>query len=268
MSASERDHELIALHYPRTGTRELVKLLPHMSRKAIRAAAGNRGIKYLPNRRNTLASEWPAEADAYLKKHYWKIRLRNGRMTKAAIGRALGKSPYQVSRRAAELGLVRHGVKQPEWTDEQAEFLADHVGRSSEWIRAAMVRRGWPARSVSGIASKRKKMGITVNGNGSIYSASELARLLGASNRAVCAWIRDGLLKAKPRTAAIDSRHGGVGDRWEIRPHEARNFIFKHPAYIDLGAVDKYWFLSIMEPMHQPRPMLMQASCGVEAMDP
>lgn len=260
---SDEDKALLREHYPETGTSTLRRLMPDRTIRQIRAMARWLGLSISPNKRNTSAkAPWTEKDDLYLRKNYWRVRKKTDPTTKLSIGRALGRTDWEITRRAAALGLVRQSKKQPDWTDEEIEYLAEHAGRSTEWLRLAMRRRGWPLRTVTAIITRRKMIGARVAGNGSVYSAGELARLMGTSSREVCSWIKRQMIDAKPRTASVDPNHGGVGDRWEIKPEAVKRFIFKHPAYIDLGAVDKDWFLSVLEPEKVPRPTLRQAKCG------
>lgn len=265
---SAEEKALLRLHYPQSGTKVLIALMPRRTKRQIRSYAHLIGLISEPHKRNMLAVSgppWTAADDAYLRKTYPLTKKRTQpRVTKAAIAKALGRSVFQVTKRAAKLNLLRLGRKQPDWSDEEVEFLADHCGRSLQWLRAAMKRRGWPDRTETGIAKKRERLGYSVNGNGSVYSATELGRLMGASGRMVSKWIKDGLLDAKPRTDAVDPAKGGVGDRWEIKPEAVRRFVFRYSAHFDLAAVDKEWFLSMVEPDNAVRPMLRQSACGVE----
>ena len=259
----EDDKALLIEHYPKTGTMALRDMMPERTIRQIRAMACFLGLIVDPKKRNTSAKlAWTEKEDAYLRKNYWRIRKKTDPTTKRAIGQALGRTEWEITRRASTLGLVRHAKKQPDWTDKEIEFLADNAGRSTDWVRMAMKRRGWPLRTETSIAKMRKRIGLTVVCNGSVYSAGELARLIGTNSKEICSWIKRGMLEAKPRTESIDPNHGGVGDRWEIKPEAVKRFIFKHPAYIDLGAVDKDWFLSVLEPEKVPRPTLRQAKCG------
>lgn len=265
---SQENKKLLLIHYPQSGTRELIRLMPHRTKRQIRAYAHFLGLVSEPHKRNMSAlaeKPWTEAEDAYMRKTYPLTRKRTRpRTSKAAIAKTLKRSIFQISKRAAKLGLIRLGRKQPDWTDDEIEFLADHCGRSTAWLRAAMKRHGWPDRSETGIAKKRDRLGYAVNGNGRVYSAAELGRLMGTSGRMVGKWIKDGLLDAKPRSGAVDPNHGGVGDRWEIKPEAVKRFVFRHSAHFDLSAVHKDWFLSVLEPDNTVRPTLRQSACGVE----
>lgn len=260
---SDEDKALLREHYPKTGTMALRDMMPDRTIRQIRAMASLLGLFVdLKKRNSSTKAAWTEKEDIYLRKNYWRVRKRTDPTTKRTIAMALKRSEWEITRRASALGLLRHSKKQPHWTEEEIEFLAEHAGRSTDWVRMAMKRLGWPLRTETSIAKMRKRIGLTVVCNGSVYSAGELARLIGTSSKEICSWIKRGMLDAKPRTESIDPNHGGVGDRWEIKPESVKRFIFKHPAYIDFGAVDKDWFLSILEPEKAPRPTLRQAKCG------
>lgn len=264
---SDEEKELIKLHYRETGTRILRVLLPDRSLSDIRQTANALGLTYVLSRRNKKAVDWTPKEDAIIRAKYPLIRMRKNPMTLAKLAELLGKTPLQVRYRAMRLGLTRANPKQLDWTEDEKEFVAEHVHRSVAWIRDALRRKGYPRRSESSIATMRCRINCSVVGNGVTYSANELGYLMGKDSRQVTLWIKQGLLKARPRTDSIDPLHGGVGDRWEIKPADVRTFIFKHPAYLDLPLVDKNWFLTIMEDQRLPRPRYVQESCGVPAED-
>lgn len=242
---TEEEKDLIRQHYPRTGTRDLKTLLPHRQPNGIRNMASKLGCQFAPRKRNRLAKDFTPEQDALIRRHYPGIRMRTNPMTVETLAKKVGATTYQIRHQALRLGLIAMRKKQPDWTTEEDNFLEEHVHRSVRWIREALLRMGY-RRTESGISNRRKRLDLRIVGNGSAYSANELGRMIGKSSRVVVKWIANGLLAAKPRTASVDPIHGGVGDRWEIKPKAVREFIRKYPAHFDLGAVDKYWFLSVV----------------------
>jgi hypothetical protein len=260
---TDDEKKLIRLHYRETGTRVLRTLLPDRTPSGIRLIANSMELTYAKARHNKKAVAWTPKEDAIIRSKFPLIRMRGDSMTLEKLAEMLGKTPLQTRYRAMNLGLTRMVPKQPDWTDDEKEFVAEHVYRSVAWIREALRRKGYPRRSESSIATMRCRINCAVVGNGVVYSACELGYLMGKDSRQVTLWIKQGLLKAKPRTDSIDPRHGGVGDRWEIKPADVRTFIFKHPAYLDLPMVDKNWFLTIMEDQYIPRPRYVQENCGV-----
>lgn len=260
---TEEDRQLIRLHYAETGTKVLRQLMPDRPLGGIRLIANAMGITCVKARRNKKAVDWTPKEDATIRGKFPLIRMRSHPMTLAKLAELLGKTPLQVRYRAMLLGLTRVNPKQRDWTEDEKEFVAEHAHRSIAWIRDALRRKGYPRRSESSIATMRCRINCSVVGNGVVYSACELGYLMGKDSRQVTLWIKQGLLKAKPRTDSIDPLHGGVGDRWEIKPADVRTFIFKYPAYLDLPLVDKNWFLTIIEDQHVPRPRYVQESCGV-----
>lgn len=259
---TKEEKDLIAEHYPQTGTVKLRDLLPARTAAGIRIVAYSLGLHCILSKRNTKAKTWTTEEDAIIAKNYYRIRMKTDPMDIETLAKKVGATPLQVRYRATFLGLLRQAKKQPDWTEAEDEFLASHAHKSVRWIQQALVRHGFSKRTETGIVTRRKRLGVTVVGNGTAYSAGEFGRLMGTNPKTVSQWIKRGLLEARPRTESVDPIHGGVGDRWEITQHAARQFVFKHTAYVDLGAVDKYWFVGLMEPAHQPRPFLAQSTCG------
>lgn len=265
---SDEEKELIKLHYRETGTRILRTLLPSRKLGDIRQMANSLGLTYCLARKNGKATEWNPKQDAIIREKYPLIRMRNDPMTLKKLASMLGKTPLQTRYRAMKMGMLRANFKQPDWTEEEKEFVAENVHRSVAWIRESLRKKGYTLRSEASIATMRKRIQCSVVNNGNSYSACELGYLMGKDSRQVCLWIKHGLLKATPRTDAIDPFHGGVADRWLIKPKAVREFIFKYPAYVDLPLVDKHWFLTIMEDAKIQRPLHIQESCGIRVESP
>jgi hypothetical protein len=207
------------------------------------------------------ATAWSPETDQILRQQYPLVRNPTKGMTLKALAKRVGATEAQVKYRALKLGLVRNIKRQPRWTEDEIEFIANHCHLSIMRLDVLMRKRGWN-RTKSAIAAKRKSLGYRITGSGNAYSATELGGLLGKPSRTVSNWIAKGWLRAEPRTESRDPHHQGVGDRWLITPQAVRDFIYAHRAAVDLALVDKDWFLSLMEDLKPARKVLIQDACG------
>lgn len=76
------------------------------------------------------------------------------------------------------------------WTDDDAEYLADHYGRRADASIAAHL-----GRSLWSIRLKAKRLGINHKSN--VWSSRDVARLFGIDGKTVATWIRRGWIKAR-----------------------------------------------------------------------
>ncbi|MGB4945893.1 MAG: helix-turn-helix domain-containing protein [Candidatus Competibacter denitrificans] len=258
---SDQEKSLIREHYPATGTAILASLLPHRDQRTLQAMARALGCFHALKKRNHSALVWTPDMDLVMRQIYPLIRKRTSGVTPDTLAKRLGVTPSQVRYRAICLGLTQQKKKDPPWTEDEIEFLASRAHLSVSQLGALMRKKGWN-RTQTAITNKRCRLGYQVVGTGNAYSANELARLLGKKAPTVAQWINRGWLRATPRTESIDPLHGGVGDRWLIKPQAVRDFVFTHSAYIDLGLVDKDWFLALIEGTKPTRKVLLQETCG------
>jgi len=184
--------------------------------------------KYLPT----------ALVDSLIAEAYRKQRQGDRSAVKLASAR-LGWPAYAVSKRAAELGLVR--IKEQRWTQEEEQIIYSFGHLAYSGIQHKLAQAGfW--RSCAAIAVKVTRLRIKSNLDG--YSAHSLALAFGVDVHKVLNWIARGLLGATRRGTSRRREQGG--DSWWIPKNQVKRFIFRCPEEIDLARVEKFWFLDIV----------------------
>ena len=68
---------------------------------------------------------------------------------------------------------------------------------------------------------------------------------MGVDPHAVTGWIKKGWLKAEGRGLHYTEAQGGSEGHW-IRPRWVKRFIVEHAEMLDLGKVDRSWFVDIL----------------------
>ncbi len=183
-----------------------------------------------------------SEQDQLIVKTYREIQPEAG---KAPVVRLLAQKfnmpPWQVSRRAREIGAYEPRIKEPRWSKKELMMLERHAHKHPENIWNHFKRNGF-TRSVTGIIIKRKRMRLIKNLEG--YTGRQVAEGFGIDSHCVKRWIKDGLLKAKKRETKRTELQGG--DIYYIRDKDIRQFIIESIGLIDLRKVDKFWFIDVL----------------------
>lgn len=149
---------------------------------------------------------------------------------------------HQVRRRALALGVIQTRVQDPPWSEAETDLLEAHVGLSAPAIYKRLLKAGY-RRSETAIASKRKRLGLRVTGNG-VYTARALARIMGVKSNTVVGWIERGWLKAQRRGTLRCAAQGG--DHHEITAAQVRRFIIGNVGAVDLARIDKFWLIDLL----------------------
>ena len=179
-----------------------------------------------------------AAIDAVIAEAYRKQRQGNRRAIKNASAQ-LGWPSYAISKRAAEMGLVR--IKEKPWATHEVQVITDFGHLSYTGIQRKLAEAGFQ-RSCAGIAVKVTRLRIKSNLDG--YSATSLAAAFGVDAHKVLTWMRRGLLASSRRGTLRRPEQGG--DSWWISREQVRRFILRYPEEIDLARVEKFWFLDII----------------------
>lgn len=236
---------LVREHYPRGG---VAACLPHLSRSrgSIYQHANAMGLR-APGESGARES-WPndPEIDARIR------RLHETPLLKGAIAEFADKIKrprWYVSRRARELGLKTPRFKESPWTPVEIELLhkTAHIGTAN--ARAQFLRSGFN-RSETAIHVKRKREHISVpqaRQDAGLYSAHQLAELLGVDGKTALRWIRLGELPAKRRVTDRTAQQGG--DEYVVTERDVREFIITHPLRIELRKIpdsNRAWFIELL----------------------
>ncbi len=188
----------------------------------------NRKTKYSPT----------AAIDALIAEAYRRQRQGDRRAIKLVSAR-LNWPAYAVSKRAAELGLVR--IKEQRWSEEEESVLLRFGHLAYSGIQRKLAEAGFH-RSCAAIAVKTTRLRIKSNLDG--YSANSLALAFGVDSHKVLNWIGKGLLAASRRGTCRQEEQGG--DSWWIPKNEVKRFVMRYPEEIDLARVEKFWFLDLI----------------------
>jgi len=179
-----------------------------------------------------------AAIDALIADAYRQQRQGDRRAIKSISGK-LGWPAYAVSKRAAELGLVR--VKERAWSPEEERIIFRFGHLPYSGMQRKLAGAGFE-RSRAAIAVKATRLRIKSNLEG--YSATALATAFGVDSHKVLLWIGRGLLEASRRGTCRRPEQGG--DTWWISRDQVKRFVMRCPEEIDLARVEKFWFLDLI----------------------
>lgn len=151
-----------------------------------------------------------------------------------------GWPKWKIRDRAIQLGVQRPRKKSPPWSQQELETLEKYAWMNITAIQRKLKRDCGVWRSADAVKTRRCLLKLPQSVDG--YNPRQLAELLGCDSNMTLRWIRSGLLPAKDRDLAVDSKV----NHWFI-PHEwVYQFVLKHPEYIDLCNVNKMWFLNLL----------------------
>lgn len=222
------------------------KLAREMNRdpRDVRQKALMMGLRKEPKKRNTVSRNWTPEEDGLIRAEWPLIQRRILGHTAAKLAKRMNVSLPMLRSRAAVLGVRSTFLKTPDWTEVELELLERHQHLNTTQVYRRFRAAGFQ-RTPAAIHVMRGRQCGQLHENTNAYSASGLAQLMGVSCPQVCRWIKQGLLKATPRS---DARHenGSVGDRWLIYPRHVREFIRHNAIYIPIAQADKIWLIDLL----------------------
>ncbi len=131
----------------------------------------------------------------------------------------------------------RLGIPTISWSEEETSILGRNGYLNLEQIQYRLKLYGYE-RSLPAIEQKRKRARCGVRPENSLRG---IADGMGVHIQTVNKWIKDGRLKTK---RVPDQRVAGF--RHFIKEKSIRDFILKNVDQIDLGKVDKWWFIDIL----------------------
>lgn len=233
--------ELLLQEYPAGDLDDLAEKLGR-KRSTLNCKASELKIRrtvYIRKKRRK--HEMTPEIEAELRSVYARGRRYSGEIN--ALARRFKRPRWWVSQQAIYLALVPKRTKEPNWCDRELKILEVNAHRSPEHIRSKLKKEGFQ-RTLTGIVLKRKRLKLTApNLNG--YSANRLAGALGVDPQAVTGWIKKGWLKSEGRGLHYTEAQNGSEGYW-IRPLWVKRFIVEHAEMLDLGKVDRSWFVEIL----------------------
>jgi hypothetical protein len=179
-----------------------------------------------------------APIDELIRDAYRKQRTGD-RSALGKVSRDIGWPRDAVCKRGAELGVAR--VKELPWSRAEEDILERFGHMSPSGLQRQLATAGFH-RSIGAIQVKLNRNRVKQNLDG--YSACKLADAFGVDVHKVLLWIRRGLLRATRR--GTDRLVTQGGDIFWIPRREVKRFVLRAPEEIDLGRVEKIWFLDLL----------------------
>jgi len=166
-----------------------------------------------------------------------------------AFAKRIGRPRWYVSKRARQMGLKTPRFREEPWSAAEIDLLHEtsHIG--TEAARLRFLKAGF-RRSETAIEVKRKRERISIvqaRQDAGMYTATQIAEMLGVGNKTPTLWIRYGELKATRRGTDRGDDQGG--DQWTIRERDLREFIITHPMRVELRKIpdsNRAWFIELL----------------------
>ena len=242
-----REATILRRFYPTLGLAGCLEHLPGRSAGAVYQYAARLGLVVPIDRKATRPSKadrWPASPaiDEILRREYPR-RTHRGAVTE--IAQLVGRPRWWVSKRAVRLGLVEARRKEPRWTEQECELVAQAAALPPQSIARKLRRHGF-RRTPTAISIQLKRLHQPTGRNADIdhYSACGLATLMGIDSHQVGRWIARGWLAAERRGTARLAVQGG--DEWRISRHAVRSFLLEHTQTVDHRKIDKTWLFDLL----------------------
>jgi hypothetical protein len=173
--------------------------------------------------------------------------MRKGALKELA--EAIRRPRWYVSRRARELGLKSPRFKEKPWTAAEIEILHETAHINTANARQHFLRAGFN-RSETAIQVKRKRECINTTlarQDAGLYTANQIAEMLGVDNKTVTRWISMSELRAKRR--GTDRLETQGGDMWQVSEKDLREFIVSFPLRVELRKIpdsNRVWFIDLL----------------------
>jgi hypothetical protein len=225
--------------YPVGGALACVPFLPARHENTIRSKANKLGIRHNAQ----YARQAPSDdlLDAAIRKLYAKGKPAAGQMAKLC---ARYDRPRQwVRSRAIKLGAIVH-IRGRNWTANEDAILRELAGFGPRKMQKALIRAGYADRTEPAIAERCRRFAISnrVERDPDIYSANDVAELLGEDAHRILGWLSRGGLRGR---AEHDPKTGRVM-RWNITRKDLRAWMIRHPQEWLPGRCDRYWLVEIL----------------------
>jgi transcriptional regulator with XRE-family HTH domain len=183
---------------------------------------------------------WPTpEIDAAIRQAFAAKYEGGGAIEKAK--QATGWPTNPVIRRARELGLTKPRGDGLPWTEAEESLLAEYSYQSPQTIQIHLRQRLGIHRTLSSIECKRGRLKLMKNMDG--LNLKQLSEALGVAKRTVNRWLAGGWIRGILRFPELQAVNGHV---WFFPNDEIRRFVAEHLDSIDLGMVEKYWFVDLL----------------------
>ncbi|MGB7721074.1 MAG: MarR family winged helix-turn-helix transcriptional regulator [Bryobacteraceae bacterium] len=164
-----------------------------------------------------------------------------------SAAKSTGWSTAAIVRRARELGLS-HARNEAEWSTGEEELLETFAFQSPVSIQTKLNRQFGTHRTLTAIEAKRQRMNLLNNLDG--MNLRQLAEALGVAKITVHRWLDCGRIRGLVRFPHLQEvgRH-----MWFFPTPEIRRFILENLECVDLGRVEKHWFVSVVRGSYRRR---------------
>jgi hypothetical protein len=234
-----REDKIVRDVLPTKGLDATAALLPGRSIHAIQQYGYRIGIKA----QNTRKKRDPWSTNQHIDDAIRRIYLDPSAGAVRHLEQTLGRPRQWIRKRAEQLGVVVPRFKEPEWTDPEDAILREHASKHIDRI-AKILRRAGYKRTPVGVRCRLYRLdGIDREREG-VYTASDVARILGVDSKTPIEWITKGWLKARRRKTEVPQQYN---DRvWDIARADLRRFVIDHVAHVDFRKVDKYFVVELL----------------------
>jgi hypothetical protein len=236
---------IVRAHYAAHGVEACMQLLKTRTRGSIYQQAAKLGLSSRPERAGKPKRHYQINA---FTDHAIRAVYENNpeKLAVRKLADRIGRQRWWVSKRAQQLGLVTPRFKEAAWTDEEMELLDAHAHKNAQVIARIFKARGYSRTATAiNLQRKRKALGVTASRNSAgLYSANQVAILMGVDSKTITRWIRVGMLNARKRGTERTEVQGG--DEWEVTLADVRIFVVGNPNSVDLRKVDRLWFIEML----------------------
>jgi hypothetical protein len=231
-----REIAAVREHYPAGGLTACLPHLPGRSASSIYQRAGLLGL-HAPGgtpfeQRERL--ETSEAIDDAIRRWHAAGATRSGLI---GLVRATVRPRHWLTNRARRLGLTPPRFRPLPWSDAEDEIIRAYAGKAPASAARALKRAGY-ARTETAVAVRSKRLRISRKAD-NVFTAREVAELLGVDGKAVTGWIEKGWLKAE---RVSDT----AGSPYRIKPAAIRAFIIDNVSALRLGRVDPHWFVDLL----------------------
>ena len=225
--------------YPTGGSHACVPFLPARTANTIRAKAQKMGIRHHAEYVRHAPSD--DVLDQAIRRLYANGKPAPGKM--GALCARYDRSRQWVRSRAIKIGAIQH-IRGRNWTAAEDAILRELAGYGPRKMQKALAKAGFTDRTEPAIAERcRRTLDISnaVDRDPDIYSASDLAGLMGEDVHLIIGWINRGGLRA-----TAEREPNGRVSRWSIKRKHLREWLIAHPASWRPGRCDRYWLVEIL----------------------
>jgi hypothetical protein len=236
---STEELRVLRERYPTGGALACLPFLPARAEHSIRAKANRMGI--LAQRAHVRQAPSDDLLDQAIRKLYALGKPRPGAM--ATLCARYDRPRQWVRARAITLGAIKH-TRGRDWTPEEDAILREHEGHGLRTMQKALIAAGIRDRTEPAIQERCRRalrISTAVDRDPDLYSAAEIAVLMGEDSHRVINWIRRSGLPAR-----AEREPNGRVTRWNVRRADLRRWLIEHPQSWLPARADRFWVIEIL----------------------